>query len=183
MRSRVLTAYALLFLLTSLLGTGCGQSVARETSLTNTRAELGRERGQVTHYAEELAAAVRRSGLSRTPVVLGSYRSCRAGKDLMAYIEVITVRADMPATVSEMSRDILGLIRTEGWQLVRVDFARVHLALADTDHPLYDMSQRGMKGAANILPYRGNSAGAIIFMHSSCVRAGSLADRVEPDQR
>jgi hypothetical protein len=32
-----------------------------------------------------------------------------------------------------------------------------------------------MKGAANILPYGSDSAGAIIFMHSPCIAAGSLA--------
>lgn len=179
MRTRVLAAYLVLCLLVGLLGTGCGHTVAPEASLTRTRAELIQARGQVRRYAEELAAAVRRSSLSRSPAALGSYRSCPAGKDLVAYNETITVAADMPATMSEMSRDIAGILRSEGWQLVSVDFAKVHLALADTDHPLYDMSQHRLKGAANILPYGNDSAGALIFMHSPCIDAGSLAVRVE----
>lgn len=182
MRARVLAGYPLLCLLVGILGSGCaGRTVAPGSSLVRTQAELAQGRGQVARRAEELAAAIRRSGLSHSPTVLGSYRACRAGKNLIAYNEAITVLADMPATVPGMSRDIVGMLRSESWQLVRVDFAKVHLALADTDHPLYDITQRGMKGAANILPYRRDRAAAIIFMRSPCVRGGSLAARVEQD--
>lgn len=179
MRTRVLAAYLVLCLLVGLLGTGCGHTVAPEASLTRTRAGLVQTRGQVQPYAEALAAAVRRSRLSRSPVVQGSYRSCPAGKNFVAYNDAITVKGDAPATMSEMSREIAGILRSEGWQLVSVDFSKVHLALADTNHPLYDMSQDGIKGAANILPYGNDSAGALIFMHSPCIDAGSLAIQVE----
>jgi hypothetical protein len=96
---------------------------------------------------------------------------------------VITVRADAPTTMAEMDRVITGLLRAEGWRLVSLDFAKVHLPLASTGHPLYDISQHGMKGAANILPYGPHSAGALVFMHSPCFAAGSLAARAEQGGR
>jgi hypothetical protein len=173
-----MTAYLLLCVLAGSLVTGCGHAAAPKAALSSTQA-LVRERSQVQPYAEALAAAVRRSRISRSPVVLGAYRSCPAGKDHVAYNDTITVTGDAPATMSKMSREIAGILRSEGWQLVSVDFAKVHLALADTDHPLYDMSQDGIKGAANILPYGNDSAGALIFMHSPCIDAGSLAVQVE----
>ncbi len=183
MRWRVMTPYLLLCVLASWLVTGCGHTAAPKVALSSTQTALVRARNQVQPYAEELAAAVRRFRLSRSPVVLGSYRSCPAGKNLVAYNDTITVTGDAPATMSEMSREIAGVLHSEGWQLVRVDFAKVRLALADTDHPLYDMSQDGIKGAANILPYGNDSAGALIFMHSPCIDAGSLAAQIEQGGR
>jgi hypothetical protein len=179
MRSRVVTVYLLLCVLVGWLVTGCSHVGVPKTALSSAQTALVRARNQVQPYAEALAAAVRRSRLSRSPIVLGAYRACPAGKNLVAYNDTITVTADAPATMSAMSREIAGILRSEGWHLVSVDFSKVHLALADTDHPLYDMSQHGFKGAANILPYGNDSAGALIFMHSPCIDAGSLAAQVE----
>jgi hypothetical protein len=179
MRSRVITVYPLLCVLVGLLGTGCGHAAAPEASLTRTRAELAQTRSEVRPYAEALAAAVKRFRLSRSPVVLGAYRSCPAGKHLVAYNDTITVTADAPTAMSTMSREIAGILHSEGWHLVTVDFSKVHLALADTNHPLYYISQDGIKGAANILPYGNDKAGALIFMHSPCIDAGSLAVQAE----
>jgi hypothetical protein len=160
---------------TGLLAAGCGHGAGPSSSPARTRTEFAEARVEVTHYAETLTAAVRRTRLSRSPVALGSYRPCpRAGKNLVAYYETITVKSDMATTMPEMSREIARLLRSEGWRLVSVDFAKVHIALADTNHPLYNMSQHDMKGAANILPYGSDKSGAIIFMHSSCFDAGPL---------
>ena len=179
MRPRVIAVGPLLCVLAGLLGAGCGRTAAPDASLARTRAALAQARNEVRPYADALTSAVRRSRLSRSPVALGAYRSCATGHDLVDFNYTVTVRADAPTTMSDMSRQITGLLRSEGWRLVSVDFAKVHLALADTDHPLYGMSQHGMKGAANILPYGSNSAGAVIFMHSPCLKAGSLAAQVE----
>lgn len=178
MRWRVLTACPLLCVLAGWLAAGCGHAAAPDSALRRARAELVQAHDQVQPYADTLAAAVRRTGVSRPPTVRGSYGSCPAGRNLVRYSAAITVTADGPATMSQMSREIAGILRGEGWHLVSVNFARVHLALADTDHPLYFLSQHGMNGAANILPYGRDSAGALIFMHSTCVNAGSLAARI-----
>jgi hypothetical protein len=171
MRSAVTTAGMLACLLIGGLLTGCGETTVRDASLTGTRAELTRARGEVRSYAKALAAEVEASRISYSPVVLGGYSSCPREKAHVTYGDTITVRAAAPATLSVMSREIARILRSEGWRLVSVDFAKVHLALADTNHPLYYMSQHGIKGAANILPYGKDSAGAVIFMHSPCLRA------------
>src|ERR1039457_2326191 len=84
MRWRVMTAYLLLCVLAGWLVTGCGHAAAPKAALSSTQTALARARNQVQPYAEALAAAVRRSRISRAPVVLGAYRSCPAGKDLVA---------------------------------------------------------------------------------------------------
>jgi hypothetical protein len=179
MRSRVRTVCLLLCVLTAWLVTGCGHAAAPGASLARTQTALARARSQVQPYADALAAAVKRLRLSRSPVVLGAYRSCPAGQHLVAYNDTITVTADAPTTMATMSRQIAGILHSEGWHLVSVDFSKVHLALADTNHPLYGMSQHGVKGAANILPYGNDKAEALIFMHSTCIDAGSLAVQAE----
>jgi hypothetical protein len=179
----VIPAWALLCLLACGLVAGCGRSAAPATGLLRTRAELARARTEVSPCAAALTTAVRRSRLSRTPVALGGYQACARGRDRVNYTYTITVRADAPTTMAEMSRAISGLLRAEGWRLVPLDFATVHLPLASTNHPLYDISQHGMKGAANILPYGPHSAGALVFMHSRCLQAGSLAAPAEQSGR
>jgi hypothetical protein len=178
MRWRVSTVFLLVLALVGCLGTGCGRATVPETPLMHTRVELVQARSQVRFYAAALTAAVGRSRLSRAPAAFGTYRSCPSGKGQISYHDVITVTADVPATMSELSREIAAILRSQGWQLVSVDFAKVHLGLADTNHPLYDMRQHGISGAANILPYGSDSAGALIFMNSPCINAGSLAAQV-----
>lgn len=160
-----------------LLAIGCGSGAAPADPLAHTRANLILERSQVLPYARAFAAAAQRSRFQARPVQ-GAYRPCPAGKGRVAYQDTITVTANT-TSVSDVTREITGILRSEGWRLVNVDFAKVHLALADTNHPLYDMSQDGMNGAANILGYGNATAGAIVFMHSQCVDAGSLATAVE----
>ena len=180
MRLRVIAMLPLLLALAGWLASGCGHAADPESSLTHTRAELAHARSQVRSYAESMAGAVERARLPlHTRAAVGSYRSCGLGKGFVTYSETLTITADVPATMTEISQEIAGLLRAEGWSLVSVDFAKVHLGLADTDHPLYRMSQHGAKGAANIIPYQGDSAGALIFMSAPCIDASSLAAQIE----
>jgi hypothetical protein len=164
----------LLWLAISFVISGCGRATTPSGPLTRTPAALERERVVVQDYAGTLIADVRRARLSPNPVATGLYRSCSArGGKAVSYVETVIVWASNPLTVTAMSQDISEILRSEGWTLVAVDFSKVHLAFGSTDHPLYDITQRGTWGTANILPFGGNSAGAMIFMHSPCINAGS----------
>jgi hypothetical protein len=174
MRIRVL-ALGSLSVLVGLLMAGCGQRPISDGSQRHVQVRLGQDRSAVRRYADVLALAAARSHSFRRPAMFGGYQLCRKGQDLVNYNEVITLRGASPATMTAMSREVSGMLHSEGWRLVSVDFAKVHLALADTNHPLYDMSRPGAKGAANILPYGKDRAGAIIFIHSSCLHARSFA--------
>lgn len=157
---------------------GCGYTAASHTPLTHTHAELVQARSQVRRYAAALVTAVEHSRRSRIQAIFGTYRSCPAGKGLITYSDSITVTAEVPATLPAFSHEIAGMLRSEGWRLVSVDFAKSHLELGSTNHPLYNMRQLRMSGAANILPYQSDGAGALIFMNSPCINAGSLAARL-----
>lgn len=178
MGSRARSASLALCALAVSLATGCGHFASGDSALAQTHAELTRARRQVQGYAREFAAAIRKSQLSRSPIVLGSYISCpgsESGGSMVTYRETVTATPSARATMAQASHEISGILHAEGWRLVSIDFARVHLGLADTNHPVFKISQGGMEGAANILPYGGGGrAGAIVYMRSPCVNAGSL---------
>jgi hypothetical protein len=168
------------FVLLGWLAAGCATGTsASQPSSAQIRTELVQARDGVMSYVQALDAAVKHSPMAGSAVALGSYRGCRSGKNLVSYVEAITVKLSEPATMARLGDEVTGILRSEGWRVVSVDFSRVHLALADTNHPLYDMSLKGMTGAANILPSGSDSAAAIIFIHSPCVDAGSLAEQAE----
>lgn len=177
-RWRAITGGPALCALTGLLAVGCGHSAPAATSAdspASTQAELVKIHDEAQSEADAFAAGARRLRLTHSPAVFGGYQACPGGKDLVAYGYTITIRAAPPASMPWMSSQVAAILRSEGWRLTAVDYAKVHLALADTDHPLYLMSQPQMRGAANILPYGTSSAGAIVFIHSQCINAGALA--------
>jgi hypothetical protein len=155
---------------------GCGGTAAPSARLTPSQAQLKNQRVAVQNYASTFVADLRRAGLSPSPVAKGLYRSCSGHRgNVVSYEEAVIAWAGRPLTVATMSRGVSAILRSEGWTLVNVDFSEIHLAFGGTDHPLYDISQHGMWGAANILPFGSNSAGAMVFMHSRCINAeGSI---------
>jgi hypothetical protein len=179
MKSRLIAASTLL----CLLAVGCGGTAAPQAALSRANAQLAEGRSALKAKADMLVAAASRLRLTGPPAMSGGYRSCLAGPDLVSYNYAISITPSGAVNAPQMSREVAGMLRSEGWRLVSVDFSKVKLALADTDHPLYRISQDGMQGAANILPYRGDTTGALIFMHSPCVNDSAVAATLRQNAR
>ncbi len=154
---------------------GCGGTSSRASTVIRAWTAAARARGQIEPYGNILARRLRETHVSGSAKSVGAYMTCPSGSDRMAYNETITVQPSESTTVPGLGRQLTAMLRAEGWTLISVDMTKMRLPLDSPPHPLYRISQRGLRGAANILPSPNSGAEALVFMHSSCFDAGPIA--------
>ena len=156
-----------------LVGVGCA-SAPRPGALT---AQVSTAQQRTEQPVPAIARALGQHQLAVSVTLSGSFNGCRPSRTRVSYDAQVTMLPRARASISQLNKTLVNVMRAAGWRLQWVDVTRGPVRTAP--HPAYILSRADLHGAVNILPTRSGGAQALVFISSPCFDAGDNASKLE----